>query len=208
MGKLGVVGNKSLVQGVGINDAEYVVKPRNGEDCPFYRAWIRVLERCYCKKFKKSRPTYQDVVVCKEWLTFSNFKAWMETQDWRGKQLDKDLLLQGNKIYGPDSCIFISLELNTLLIDSAKLRGKYPLGVSYHVRVKTYAASISFKKKPTHLGYFSTPQEAHIAWQEKKKNIIFDCAVSQENEKIRNALLLRCTQLQYDIDNGLETIKL
>jgi hypothetical protein len=42
----------------------------------------------------------------------------METQDWVGKQIDKDLLLSGNKCYSPDTCVFISPQLNKFLQDA------------------------------------------------------------------------------------------
>ena len=91
-----------LVYGVGVNDAYYsVYKYENGKivwQCPYYRTWKHMLSRAYSDKFKKKRPTYQDVTVCEEWYSFMCFRAWMVEQDWKGKQLDKDLLVQGNKM--------------------------------------------------------------------------------------------------------------
>lgn len=119
-------GNK-LVQGFGINDADYVVSKyeswyEGGErklkilwQCPYYVKWRSMLNRCYSARYHKNKPTYIGCYVCEEWLTFSNFKAWMETQDWERKELDKDLLMEGNKEYGPNFCVFISRELNLFL---------------------------------------------------------------------------------------------
>lgn len=45
--------------------------------------------------------------VCEEWLTFSNFKRWMEQQDYEGKALDKDLLVSQNKTYSSETCVFV-----------------------------------------------------------------------------------------------------
>lgn len=59
-----------------------------------------------------------------------------------------------------------------------------------------------------HLGNFRTPIEAHKAWQMAKKEIIYKVAQEQPDERLKDALILRCNQLQYDIDNGLETVKL
>ena len=109
---------KRLVYGVGINDADYVVQKWetigyvNGKQkqkliwiCPYYSAWKSMLKRCYSSKYQDKRPTYKGCSVSDEWLTFSVFKVWMEKQDWEGKQLDKDLLFEGNKIYSADTCV-------------------------------------------------------------------------------------------------------
>lgn len=108
-----------LVCGVGINDADYPVRIRSHikQDgtfldewrCPFYTKWQKMLSRCY-GKYNKSQKfnSYDQVEVCQEWLRFSNFKSWMEKQDWESKELDKDLLSGESKIYSPETCCFIS----------------------------------------------------------------------------------------------------
>ena len=132
---------RKLVWNIGINDADYSVEKKtswyeNGKQkqkrvwvCPFYEKWRPMLQRCYSEKFQNKRPTYKGCSVCQEWLTFSNFKAWMEQQDWYGKELDKDILFPGNKIYSPDTCIFVDQGVNKFLIESNAARGKYMVGV-------------------------------------------------------------------------------
>ena len=126
--------NRGLVYGIAINDADYNVAVRvNGKVkmCPFYERWKNMIARCYCKSFQSRRPTYIGCTVCKEWLTFSNFKAWMEQQDWKGKALDKDILKKDNKEYSPEKCAFIDFSLNSFLCDCSSIRGEYPIGVSW-----------------------------------------------------------------------------
>lgn len=107
---------KKLIYGVGINDAGYAVMKREEAGyvdgkrkrklvwaCPYFRAWSSMLSRCYSTKWHERYPTYKGCTVSKEWHTFSNFRAWMVTQDWEGKSLDKDLLIEGNKIYSADT---------------------------------------------------------------------------------------------------------
>lgn len=108
---------RRLVYGVGVNDADYMLKPTvNGrrECCPFYQKWKSMLERCYSDKNFKKYPSYIGCTVCYEWLIFSKFKSWMENQDWKGKQLDKDIRVKGNKIYSPETCSFVSHAVNTI----------------------------------------------------------------------------------------------
>ena len=96
-----------LVYGVGINDADYQVSKGNWR-CPFYKTWKNMLARCYSPAFQRNQPLYIGCSVDERWHRFSHFKAWMEGQDWEGKALDKDRLTNGNKIYGPDTCVFLT----------------------------------------------------------------------------------------------------
>lgn len=105
---------RSRVIGVGINDADYDTCV-NGSVCPYYRKWADLLRRCYSKRFLEKRSSYKGCTVCKEWHTFSNFKRWMEKQDWEGKVLDKDLLSGDDKIYSPDTCVFLPSKINNFL---------------------------------------------------------------------------------------------
>lgn len=123
-----------LVQGVGINDADYVVRTMiNGKRvmCHFYKVWQGMLRRCYDTKYQDNQPTYVDCTVCEEWLTFSNFRKWMEQQDWQGKYLDKDLLVRSNKIYSPTTCVFVDRMTNNFIIDGGAARGEWPIGVTF-----------------------------------------------------------------------------
>lgn len=91
---------KKLVCGVGVNDASYAVNPLiNGKQvmCWIYKKWKSMIHRCYDSKIQARQPAYIGCSVCEEWLTFSNFKLWMEAQDWQGKELDKDILTAGSK---------------------------------------------------------------------------------------------------------------
>ena len=134
-----------LVYGVGINDVDYpVIKKENGKNvwmCPYYRTWTGMLQRAYSDKLKQKRPTYEDVTVCEEWGSFMRFREWMETQDWKGKHLDKDILFQGNKVYSPDTCVFVDGVVNNFILDSAASRGEWPLGVSWHEQKQKFISS-------------------------------------------------------------------
>lgn len=46
------------------------------KDKEAYSLWASMLERAYCKKYHKKRPTYENVIVCGEWLNFQNFAEW------------------------------------------------------------------------------------------------------------------------------------
>lgn len=199
---------KKLVYGVGINDANYVVKPTiNGKQqwCSFYQAWTGMLERCYSAKWQAKSPTYIGCMVCEEWHSFMSFRAWMITQDWQGKELDKDLLDAGNKTYGPDTCIFVLSQLNLLLTDCGASRGEWPIGVYWPIRDKKFRALCHINGKQNHLGYFTDPHSAHRAWQQCKIKAIHEAAAGQTNPRLVAALNRIAAKIQADFDLNIET---
>ena len=198
---------KKLVYGIGINDSTTAtqleikeVDPLTGKinrkvvwKCPFYSKWVDMIRRCYSYEMEDKFPSYESCVVCPEWITFSNFRSWMCQQDWEGKALDKDLLFPGNKIYSPDTCLFVDQKINNFITESNKRRGDWPIGVHFDKSTGKFKASISMKsedkKKCKMLGRYDTPELAHDAWLAAKIEKAKLLADSITDEKIRNALI-------------------
>lgn len=188
-----VIVMRKLVYGAGINDADYVVQPTiNGKQvaCPFYRAWKGMLQRCYDSKYQAKYPAYIGCSVCDEWKTFSNFRRWMEPQDWQGKELDKDLLFIGNKIYSPDACVFVNSTTNNFTTDHGADRGEWPLGVSFHKRDGKLEARCRnpFTAKKESLGYYTCQTQAHEAWRKRKHELACQLAGLQTDKRVADAL--------------------
>lgn len=188
-------GNRRPIFGIGINDADYPVSYTDDhgkfQRCPYYSVWVGIVERCYSSKFHARRPTYVGCTLQEEWKVFSVFRAWMQSQDWRGKAIDKDLLAQGSKHYGPATCLFISHGLNNLLTLRNNHRGKWPLGVSTtRKRGRQYfIADCSFYGKQTRLGQFSTPEQAAARYSEAKRAHIAELATREIDPRVKRALL-------------------
>jgi hypothetical protein len=192
-----------LVCGVGVNDANYNVYLHEIVDgkwkvvwiCPFYRAWTSMLTRCYSDKVHTRKLTYIGCTVCGEWLIFSNFKLWMEQQDWEGKQLDKDLLETGNKEYSPSNCVFVPQIVNSFLTDRGNDRGAYPIGVYFKNDSNKFKAQCSnpFTKRQEYLGLFDCPDQAHLAWKRRKHELACQLADSEyvTDERVAKALRTR-----------------
>lgn len=98
-----------------------------------YKHWIHMLKRCNSDDYE--HRNYFDVTVCDEWLCFQNFAEWAEKQfgftneSW---QLDKDILISGNRQYRPEACCFVPARINSLIIRSdVKGRGPDKFGTFY-----------------------------------------------------------------------------
>lgn len=181
-----------LVLGVGINDWPTPVTFEVGGQrkvCPYYSRWKAMLARCYSRSVQERQPTYAGCSVVPEWHLFSNFRGWMETQDWEGNSLDKDILFPGNKVYGPSTCVFVTSETNQFFGDSAANRGEFPIGVSTFSRDGKYRAECG----GVWLGLFESPDEAHAAWQKEKERQARQLANKQKDPRVAGAILSRFT---------------
>ncbi|MEE7538865.1 hypothetical protein G8O18_14125 [Enterobacter kobei] len=160
-----------LIQGHGINDADYMTQVTTIYGtwyCPIYQKWMDILKRVYSPSVQKKYPTYVGTQLDPEWLSFMAFRSWCLLNGWRSDyQLDKDFI-SDSKIYGPDTCAFIPSNVNTFIIERGAARGEYPIGVSrFGNKLQSHCCN-PFAKKQEWLGYFATPEEAHLAWKQKK----------------------------------------
>ena len=158
-----------------------------------------MIRRAYSPKEQAKRPTYIGVTVCEEWHSFMAFRAWMETQDWEGKQLDKDIIVPGNKVYSPTTCAFVSRQINMLLTDRAAARGKWPIGVDWNRQAEKFRAQIKENGKSRYLGLFTTPEAANLAWRKEKLRIVRTAARDCDDPRVCAGLLRH----SYRIEAGL-----
>jgi hypothetical protein len=190
-----------FIHGVGINDADYPVTQNKVVDgkqvqiwiCPFYARWRAMFKRAYSEAYQSLYTTYVGCSVCPEWIYFTNFKSWMETQDWEGKQLDKDLLVKSNKIYSPETCVFIEQKINKFMSEKPNKVRELPTGVSWDKKASAYRAQcISVETgKQTNLGWFDSPDTAHKAWLAFKLEQAHALAFTQSDKRIAKALIER-----------------
>ena len=183
------------VYGVGILGVKYQTKI-DGISTKEYVLWKNMLERCYSDSFKKRRPTYEGCKVSENFLHYEYFYEWCHKQigfNNKGWQMDKDLLIKGNKVYSEDSCIFLPREINQLLVKCTASRGKYLIGVCWCNTKKAFVARVGRSKgKQEHLGYFNTEIEAFNAYKQAKEAFIKEQAnkwKSQIDDRAYNALM-------------------
>jgi len=159
-----------------------------------------MLKRCYYAKHQEKYPTYVGCSVSEDWLTFSNFKAWMEKQDFEGKQLDKDLLFEDNKVYSAETCVFVSPLVNTFTVDRGLDRGEWLIGAHWDKARAKFRAQCSnpFTKKRERLGSFTSEQEAHEAWLKRKLELARELAEIQTDPRVAKALIDRYSKSYTD----------
>lgn len=164
-----------LIAGWGVNDSTGDVKNN-----PHYQKWDSMLRRCYKPCSQNVSIIYEVCTVDERWKHFSEFEKWSKLNYVEGYQLDKDLLVAGNKVYGPDFCRYVPAFVNSSVVTHDRGRGECPLGVS---KMKPCKRSTNGRKKPfivkltddgitRNFGYFSDPLEGHKIWQiEKAKQL-------------------------------------
>lgn len=159
----------------------------NGKQTTIYIVWRHMIERCYDSRMWDKYPTYKDCYVCDEWLNFQNFAKWYEKNiyECNGEKMhiDKDILCKGNKIYSPNTCIFVPERINELFTKRQNCRGDYPIGVAYCDRDKALISRCSVNHKSKHLGYFplNRPFQAFYTYKVFKENHIKQIANEYKN---------------------------
>lgn len=162
--------------GVGIIGCEVSTKERKSK---IFSYWNNMLKRCYCNKSLEVSPSYEDCQVSENFKNYQYFKEWcfqqigFEEVDRNGKsfQLDKDILVKGNRIYSEDTCCFVPKEINMFSVIRAKDRGECLIGVGYKPKRKQFRARCrTGYSKDGHLGWFSTEIEAFHAYKVAKED--------------------------------------
>jgi len=152
-----------LVCGVGVNDVDIQISCQvNGKQvvCKIYFAWASLLQRTLTENGRKKKRRYRGSTICPEWILFSNFRSWVVCQDWEGKELDKDILVPGNKYYSPETCCFVDRKINGLLAYKHSTNSSLPIGVAFSEKSGKYTSKISIDGKATHIGSFSSMNDA------------------------------------------------
>ena len=193
------------VFGVGyIGIGEYSSK-ENGKTTKCYKVWHHMLQRCYYPKYLEKHPSYNGCEVCEEWHNFQTFSQWYENNYYEipneSMCLDKDILFKGNKIYSPETCVFVPQNINILFTKRNKSRGNYPIGVTYNKQKGKYISHCNFgNSKSKHLGSFYTTQEAFNAYKTAKEKYIKQVA-DEYKEYIPRKLYKTMYNYEVEIDD-------
>jgi len=163
-----------------------------------YAVWVAMLTRCYGAINNPKNIRYKDCTVCESWLDFQVFSEWYCGNEsyGLGYELDKDLLVKGNKIYSSDTCTLIPHTINTVInVKSYKASG-LPTGVCKH-HSGAYESAVKFKGGVKYLGYFKDKDEAFLIYK-KEKEIILKTLALEWKGKIEDKAFLAL--LNWEVD--------
>jgi len=173
---------ETVIHGVGVyRRGKYVASVYAGADrgrgakrvsTREYRTWFDMLSRAYNKKYSERHPTYADVTVDSRFHDFQEFCLWGEKQVGFSKdkfELDKDILVKGNKVYSPEVCVFVPQEVNKLFTKRDAKRGEYPIGVYFDAQAGKFKAQIQIDSVVTTLGRYDEFYDAFLAYKSAKE---------------------------------------
>lgn len=116
----------------------------------------------------------------------------MISQDWKGNELDKDLLFPGNKIYGSEKCIFVSSDVNKFMTNRGNRRSEWGIGVRLDKKTGRFIGQChSLGKGQEYLGSFGTAHDAHVAYLRHKRKQAYELSEKQSDYRVKEALLKR-----------------
>lgn len=149
-----------------------VGKYDSGSHPHIFSRWYSIFRRVYLESDKPKNSSYVGASICEEWYNFQNFAQWMEDQNipdinWH---LDKDLLFKGNSVYSPETCVFLPQEVNVFFTKRKTCRGNLPIGVQFREKTGRYLCSFTRNSKSVHVGCFSTPEAAFLAYKFAKES--------------------------------------
>jgi hypothetical protein len=210
----------------GVNDLKYVddFYINNYEDYRgVYSKWTGMMKRAMSPKYLAKTPSYDGSSICDYWQYLSEFKDWTVGQVWKGLELDKDILVVGNKHYSAETCAYVPKYVNYCFLTKQGGRGDCPIGVSKkiekrygpnYVMPNPYAAAVNDGTGTyIRLGTYNNPMDAHRAWQVAKADVIENTVLRYMLEPcyrqdVANAIYLRAEMLRDDHANYRETFYL
>ena len=197
--------SNGLIYGVGIRDDKYPIS-LNGKKVKEYVLWNKMLERCYSPKVSERNPTYINTRCSKEFLLYSSFYDWLHLQDnWEYLidndikfNLDKDILIKGNKVYSPETCCLVPQNVNSLFIKRDASRGDFPIGVSKR-RSKYCAQWSNNKGQKLRIDGIETPEKAFQIYKREKENVIKQVA---QEEYDKGTIIKACYEamMKYEVE--------
>lgn len=184
-----------------------------------YGLWGGIKTRCQeGGSFQRKEPTY--IGCINGFSDFQEFAEWATAQHGYSEvdhqrmpfQIDKDILLPGNKIYGAETCCFVPRRINSMLTSSKALRGDLPVGVSFHKSRRKFSAYCNTGTRMKYLGLYLNPEDAHRAWQIEKSAVIKSATAEYEqgrgsNPGVVEALIRRANSILEDAENYRITVE-
>lgn len=149
------------VYGIGYLDGE-----KDVYGTKVYNTWAGMLSRV-----SKKDKYYMDCEIDEDWHSFANFKNWFDINYYEVEgevmDLDKDIIIKGNRKYSKDNCMFLPHKLNCIFLRGVSI---------YKTENNKYRVRGMLKNKRVSFGTYENYCDA--------KNI----AIKSKSEYIKNVL--------------------
>lgn len=119
--KRGIVRDPQAPSVLGVGISGGAAGYEDGKELKSYKTWAKMIGRCYSDKIQKRQPTYIGCTVSDEWKHYVKFKVWFDDNYEEGLVLDKDILVEGNKVYSESTCKLVTPYENTLAANRHKM---------------------------------------------------------------------------------------
>ena len=109
------------------------------------RKYNNLYNRCYNERVHELKPWYRDCTICDEWLSLpgrnedktgrQRFIDWVndgnfyEIEGEPTVELDHNILVKGNTIYSPETCIYAPKSINSMFSGFHGRKNDLPVGV-------------------------------------------------------------------------------
>lgn len=177
--------------GSGKYQSEYKIDGKRVKE-PAYEVWRKIHLRA--GNYAGTHPAYEDVTVSKEWWCFQDFAEWFHENLYKVDDevmcVDKDILIPGNRVYGPDYCLIVPNRINEIFKNGDKKNNatELPTGVTirkdgskvkYRARCSVRVAMGEYKSISK---TFDTPEEAYEFYKKSKLDYIKSVAEEYKNK--------------------------
>lgn len=185
---------KPSVCGIGFTGVGRYAPKVNGKRTQVYSVWHSMFNRCYNPNQFEKNPTYQDCEVCEAWHNFQVFAEWYESQPFSNLdyEIEKDLLIEGNRVYSPTTCLLAPKAINSLFRGHKRIDENMPMGV--YQKEHGFQSLIRMNGILVNLGFFNNAQDASNAYQKAKKEYVKQKALEWQNridERLFDALMAK-----------------
>lgn len=175
--------NGELLYGVGVYEKgrHSAYDRATGKKSYGYSLWESLLEKSHYDETGKH-------TVSAKFHKFQDFVVWAKNQcgfGAEGFQLNKELLVKNNTVYGPDTCIFLPKEVCRAINLCEGRRDNLPSGVYLHKATGKYIAKFNSK----HVAFCATAEEAEEACKDAKKKRLNELAEKYKGQVDNKAYL-------------------
>ena len=167
---------RPTVYGVGYFGVGPYLARYSGRDTKEYATWYNMLSRVYDSRVQVKKPFYVGCIVDARWHNFQVFADWYSNNpfNYPDYQIDKDILIRGNKVYSPETCCLVPNVINTQFRDMSSyiVDNGLPVGVYPAANGKRYRAIHG----PVKLGTHDTMEQAHEVYLNYRREYLYELA--------------------------------